>query len=151
MKFSHGHIDQSLLNLCIKFLVAFLKVKLFVENLRKGKKQYSSKTKGLIIQKLLNQFTQNEVHCHRLNYCVLAKRQNYKKISSLSPKRWGSSQQYLSSLKPQFLYYLLGCHKKKVAIPFILDFKRDVLMLHVHLVAHILYNQIFCLVYLSSL
>ena len=51
-----------------KNLVAFPKAKLFVENLHKGKKQYPSKTKGLIIYKLLNEFTQNEVHCGRLHY-----------------------------------------------------------------------------------
>ena len=38
--------SQSLKN---RNLVAFLKVKLFVENLREGKKQYFSKTKGFII------------------------------------------------------------------------------------------------------
>ena len=32
-----------------RHLVAFLKVRLFVENIREGKKQYSSKAKGLII------------------------------------------------------------------------------------------------------
>ena len=32
-------------------------------------------------------------------------------------------------MKPQFLYYLLGCRRKKVAIPFKLYFERDVLML----------------------
>ena len=63
---------------------------------------------------------------------------NCGKISSLSPEHWGSSKRYyLNSLKPQFLYFLLGCHKKKVATTFNLYFKKDVLMLHVYQEAHI--------------
>ena len=48
-----------------------------------------------------------------------------------------SLKMYLNSVKPQFFYYLLGCRNKKAATPLILYFKRDILMLHVHYVAHI--------------
>ena len=48
-------------------LLAFLQVNFFVENLREGKKQYlKNKAKDFMIQKLLNQFMKNLLHCHRL-------------------------------------------------------------------------------------
>ena len=111
-----------------------------MENLHEGKKQYlKNKTKDLMIQKLVNQFIRNLVHCHRLEL------QKYfqlitQTLGDLIPKKW-----HLNSVKPQFLYYLQGYRKKKVAIPFKQYFERDVLTLHIHLVAPILYNKALCL------
>ena len=60
-KKSGKHFWKSMINgLENRKLVSFVKVNCLWKTSVKGKKQYSSKTKDLIIHKLLNEFIQNE-------------------------------------------------------------------------------------------